>query len=125
MFGTKENKNIMNILMVCLFLYAIYYFYFRNTKETFDNIDHSRDDELATFAYEYLVSPSGIISGYDKYFRFLREAMNVNPVLSSQSTYEQLKTLRKNDKLSKEAIIDIISEKQQTTTPIKTAALPF
>lgn len=110
MFGKKENNDIITILMICLFIYAIYYFYFRKSTETFENIDHSRDDELATFAYEYLVSPSGIISGYDKYFRFLREAMNVNPILSSQETYEQLKSLRKTNKLSKEAIMSIISK---------------
>lgn len=108
----KENKTIITILIVGLVLYLIYYF--SKSKETFDNVDHSRDDELATFAYEYLVSPSGIISGYDKYFKFLREALNVNPILSSKDTYETLRDLRKNDKLSKAAIMDLISEKPET-----------
>jgi hypothetical protein len=118
----KENKTIITILIVGLVLYLIYYF--SKSKETFDNVDHSRDDELATFAYEYLVSPSGIISGYDKYFKFLREALNVNPILSSKDTYETLRDLRKNDKLSKAAIMDLISEKPETAkAPAK--EIPF
>lgn len=118
----KENKTIITILIVGLVLYLIYYF--SKSKETFDNVDHSRDDELATFAYEYLVSPSGIISGYDKYFKFLREALNVNPILSSKDTYETLRDLRKNDKLSKATIMDLISEKPETAkVPVR--EIPF
>lgn len=118
----KENKTIITILIVGLVLYLIYYF--SKSKETFDNVDHSRDDELATFAYEYLVSPSGIISGYDKYFKFLREALNVNPILSSKDTYETLRDLRKNDKLSKAAIMDLISEKPETAK-VPAREIPF
>jgi hypothetical protein len=109
-------------MIACIVIACIAIYYFSSKKETFENIDHSRDDELATFAYEYLISPSGIISGYDKYFKFLREAMNVNPILSDKGTYEKLRDLRKNDKLSKEFIVDYISEKP---APKPTSSLPF
>jgi len=109
-------------MIACIVIACIAIYYFSNKKETFENVDHSRDDELATFAYEYLISPSGIISGYDKYFKFLREAMNVNPILSDKGTYEKLRDLRKNDKLSKEFIVNYISEKP---APKSTSSLPF
>jgi hypothetical protein len=120
MFFKKENFTITNVLIACVVIYLIYHF--TRTKETFENVDHSRDDELATFAYEYLVSPSGIIGSYERYFKFLREAMNVNPILSDKDTFNKFKELRKSDKLSKAAILDFISEK---ATPKVNSGIPF
>jgi hypothetical protein len=111
MHDSKDKLSITNIILACLAIYIGYVLISEMIKRTngklekLVNIDHSRDDEISTRVYDFLMASKGT---YGDYHNYLKSIDNPNPNLSDMDTYYKLKALQTINKLTKTIILNVM-----------------
>lgn len=133
MHNSKDKLSITNIILACLAIYIGYVLVSEMIKRTkgklekLVNIDHSRDDEISTRVYEFLIASKGT---YGDYYNYLKSIDNPNPNLSDMDTYYKLKALQTLNKLTKTIILNTmhgndVSSYEVTRKPKPQRLFPF